>query len=481
MVEPSDGANMAKNSVLRVVLLVVSGGLALAQPALADDLGFLVDVEGILDEHLMPVSYLMLDGDPARQGAGEVESRMESFSAGNGTELDPVLLDASYSRALSTMGFHRNMINLYRCNGYLAKRILAEAYPVGKSTAQLSKRMSSAHPNGNATLAAMMTDNSMLYDQGSAGYREWLTKTATLDDISQNYLSQRVAHGTTRVGEVAGGAPPGEEQDLEFDEGVITGYAVQPAPIGASNPVYYPVPDHPYRREVAGVPRELLQGEAASGYGRPGDRGDYYYAGGHPAALEVDHKALRKPGGGSVGLKDLFDIALTTLAFLSFGMFILQVIMCITMTKPETGMMILPTQPIEVEVEEGEVRHRAARHLADPGPDRPAVHEVHELNRLAAQALDSVDVMRTGDQRCLQRSLCTVNRFARTVKTIKFYWIPVWSLAVCWKAGDGQFRASPSERPTPSNVIMSCLIATLAGLGNDNCRKLYRCPTNGGQ
>lgn len=30
----------------------------------------------------------------------------------------------------------------------------------------------------------------------------------------------------------------------------------------------------------------------------------------------------------SLGLKDLFDIALTTLAFLSFGMFILQVLMC---------------------------------------------------------------------------------------------------------------------------------------------------------
>lgn len=32
-----------------------------------------------------------------------------------------------------------------------------------------------------------------------------------------------------------------------------------------------------------------------------------------------------------MGLKDLFDIALTTLAFLSFGMFILQVLMCVTM------------------------------------------------------------------------------------------------------------------------------------------------------
>lgn len=34
-----------------------------------------------------------------------------------------------------------------------------------------------------------------------------------------------------------------------------------------------------------------------------------------------------------MGLRDLFDIALTTLAFLSFGMFLLQVLMCVTMVS----------------------------------------------------------------------------------------------------------------------------------------------------
>lgn len=37
--------------------------------------------------------------------------------------------------------------------------------------------------------------------------------------------------------------------------------------------------------------------------------------------------------GKDMGLKDMFDIALTTLAFLSFGMFILQVLMCVTMVS----------------------------------------------------------------------------------------------------------------------------------------------------
>jgi hypothetical protein len=55
----------------------------------------------------------------------------------------------------------------------------------------------------------------------------------------------------------------------------------------------------------------------------------------------------------SMGLKDLFDIALTTLAFLSFGMFFLQVIMCITMTKTDNNMLMMPME-IDGDIDGGE-------------------------------------------------------------------------------------------------------------------------------
>lgn len=42
-----------------------------------------------------------------------------------------------------------------------------------------------------------------------------------------------------------------------------------------------------------------------------------------------DDKSMSK----EMGLKDIFEIALTTLAFLSFGMFVLHVLMCITMVN----------------------------------------------------------------------------------------------------------------------------------------------------
>lgn len=51
----------------------------------------------------------------------------------------------------------------------------------------------------------------------------------------------------------------------------------------------------------------------------PGYAQDYYDV--------SDEKSSSK----EMTLRDIFDIALTTLAFLSFGMFLLQVLMCITM------------------------------------------------------------------------------------------------------------------------------------------------------
>lgn len=72
------------------------------------------------------------------------------------------------------------------------------------------------------------------------------------------------------------------------------------------------------------------------------------YGGGYESSVHYEppstthHHVYEKPSK-ALGLKDLFDIALTTLAFLSFGLFILQVLMCITMTRVPTsaGMVVM--------------------------------------------------------------------------------------------------------------------------------------------
>ncbi|XP_050099221.1 uncharacterized protein LOC126579716 [Anopheles aquasalis] len=496
---------------MKVVLLVVNLALLVLCQRADREPGplLLLRTDDILNEHLMPLTLLMLDAPDGAQGEGAAESRtmdhgplpfrFEPSGSGSGDSVVHTN-ETSYSRALSTMEFHRTMFNRYRCNGFLANRILHQAYQPGV----LTKRMSSA---SDGTVLPSVS-NALLYDPGSSGYREWLTKTATMDDIYRNYLSvggvaDAVAgdeqHPRHRTPAAAASDKVGiekepteqQEQDLGFDEGFVTGYAGVPTTTGGGGGRYHPASDsyrqHHRTKPSQGRHWELLEGETESGYAR----GDMLYSGipgaphyhHHQSVFESEHQPQEKQlaskhpvAGGSVGLKDLFDIALTTLAFLSFGMFILQVIMCITMTKGEAGMMVLPTQPIEVEVDGGEVRReRFMREL----PTEPAPVAVRELNQLAGHALSSIDVLvMAGDvdvgsverAACLQRSLCVANRFSRTLTTISGYWVSLWSLAVCWMAG-------VTERPPPSApVALHCLSASIVGIGNGNCSKLYPCP-----
>ncbi|XP_058127334.1 uncharacterized protein LOC131291019 [Anopheles ziemanni] len=447
----------------------------------SDESSLMISADGILDEQLMPIAYLILDGagSAATQQDFGVESRSEGLSlptaANNASSGEVKNTDASYASALSTLGFHRTMINLYRCKGFLAKQIL-DSYPMQPL---LSKRMSS--PSSVANFSATMllgsprsSMDTMLYDQGSTGYKEWLTKTTTLDDIYENFLASAKANGgggnesahadarptmTTRLG-----------QEEYFDEGIITGYAVQPDPVAmngernlrseASANYYRGHGLHP--APPAKTHRDLLEGETVEYEASRGDVGYRRRFHQHHPVFEFEDKSLDK---GSLGLKDLFDIALTTLAYLSFGMFILQVIMCITLSKSD--MMVLPTPEIEVEEDE---QRRFVRGLPDltTTPDT-----VREQNQLAAYVLDSIDVVvgSSPDRDvCLPASLCRANRFSRTITTIHGYWISVWSFGVSWLAG---CKTASCSSPT---FALKCLSATLVGLGNGNCSKLYPCP-----
>lgn len=52
-------------------------------------------------------------------------------------------------------------------------------------------------------------------------------------------------------------------------------------------------------------------------------------------------------------LKKVYELALTAIAYLAFGIYILQVIMCITTVKAQTGnMMMMPEVPEVVEMSE---------------------------------------------------------------------------------------------------------------------------------
>lgn len=90
------------------------------------------------------------------------------------------------------------------------------------------------------------------------------------------------------------------------------------------------------------------------GYNYP--TGGSYGASGYSTSNSHSHPPVYGPPIVSIAptskkmitIKDLFDIALTTLAFLSFGMFVIQVIMCLTMAKQSYGgdMTMMPMEMI---------------------------------------------------------------------------------------------------------------------------------------
>jgi hypothetical protein len=148
------------------------------------------------------------------------------------------------------------------------------------------------------------------------------------------------------------------------------------------------------------------------------------YGHGHPST------GLLEGMTKSLGLKDFFDIALTTLAFLSFGMFILQVIMCITMTKNDSNMLMMPmeiddsgdTDTVTVDGGGGEMEVRQKREIGL----NQNVATINELSKRVLKSIDAVMVANKDQAKCLQRIVCDNNGFSRSQKDGQKYWIPVW-------------------------------------------------------
>lgn len=114
-----------------------------------------IDVNDILSENLMPGSLLFLEGTEKK----------------NLTEKPKIIDDGTLNKAFSTMGFHRKMINEYLCTNFIANEILDDLKP---SDSIFGHRIGT--PFDIEKTKKSETKDNMLYDQGSSGYTDWLSK-----------------------------------------------------------------------------------------------------------------------------------------------------------------------------------------------------------------------------------------------------------------------------------------------------------------
>jgi hypothetical protein len=156
--------------MMKVVFLVISVQVTTLWATSSE---YFLDIDDVLNENLMPATFLMLEGQELEPLSGRSDD-IELPNEGNGT-----LADASMERAYSTMGFHRKKIGEYLCSTFVAAKIIADVMPVamgrGGGVKKITRRVGTVDEMSDNDMA-MNPKEMMLYDQGSANYQNWLTK-----------------------------------------------------------------------------------------------------------------------------------------------------------------------------------------------------------------------------------------------------------------------------------------------------------------
>ncbi|KAG8310092.1 hypothetical protein J6590_071167 [Homalodisca vitripennis] len=400
-------------------------------------------------------------------------------------------------QALGTMLFHRSKMNEYLCHNYLADEILSDLRPLqSRSGEPMEPEGFTPKPTKEGGHEQLLTD------PGSTSYREWLEKSAQMKDLY---------------------AQAGKETDQgAYETGDVTGYAtVQDKGAGYN----YPPP---------------VEFSSTGGWGSSGGGGGWKVDGsGGGGGWKVDGGWGGGGGGGWSGsgvegqgwiensgsgwgweeqetgkglaLKDLFDLALTALAFLAFGIFVLNLIMtCFANFNILTLSYLITPGRFHTTSNRGFTLHTyinnelfytiikgrkvpdwpqpsalvsvgktpnmtvlMAATTAAPGArgrDRREAHNHSQLNELAYRVLTSVDKFlelqedREARKGCMEYILCDNNKYSRALNDRNKLWLPVWSFGMSWMAGRLNGRGLSA---------MDHIRAAVLGLGGAECRKLY--------
>ncbi|GBP21295.1 hypothetical protein EVAR_11690_1 [Eumeta japonica] len=254
------------------------------------------DLNDILRPDLMPTRFIV--GEESEETARNTSDKFASSP-----------INGSIDAALSTMAFHRKMMHEYQCRNFIAEQILEEL-----DGPKLQRRIGepfSKKQHQQENFYQFIRSN-FLKDVGSTNYQDWLNKhegSSTYDNDTISGHDLRTKHIQSRDGYAV------------YDTGETTGVTEhhQTVPsVSAFDVSKYST----WRFRVLGAPPQppLYTPPAAHLH-------DEHYT---KYEVEPEHHGF--------GLSELFEIALTGIAYLSFGMFVLHILMCISMrTKINKG------------------------------------------------------------------------------------------------------------------------------------------------
>ncbi|XP_029661693.1 uncharacterized protein LOC115234629 [Formica exsecta] len=340
------------------------------------------------------------------------------------------------------MGYHRARMNEYLCHGYMAEEILKEV-----STPRVKRRPQSLPPeNLHNFLDNVTIHDKLLADEGSSKYKNWLQKTTTLDDVYRHYAPHKKIKKKQDV----------REDDIDEFDGEVTGYAMQ-APLPSGKVGFYR-PPHEGDRSSSSSEHSFHYGPSFghhhSDFGHhsehffPSIHEEYYY-GPHEQHEEDDHKSYSK--GKELSIKDFFEIALTALAFLAFGLFIIQ--LCMNAAN-NNGMMTMMT------------RQRFKRNALPLSLSSVNNEDLNDLSYRILRSIEAVMIAEEDSGNCLRRILCEENQYSKEINDGRRIWVPVWSLGMSWVSGRVLHR-------TPWSAMLDSVKASILGLGGIDCASFY--------
>ncbi|XP_059612737.1 uncharacterized protein LOC132259202 [Phlebotomus argentipes] len=172
---------------------------------------FAVNVEDILSDSLMPAALF-------------VGQNVQPFQVIERNKSE----DGSWRNAFSTMRFHRDKINEYKCSNFLTENLISEMFP----SRILSKRTGVVAGNESLGMLKINPQGNMMRDEGSQGYSNWLEKSSTLEDIYDNYMKRDISLEPKRRFDRTFDKDNAEyEWETDYEEGDVTGYAVHNPPV----------------------------------------------------------------------------------------------------------------------------------------------------------------------------------------------------------------------------------------------------------